>query len=79
MSSEHTLLELKKTSLTEDSRGKQSKKHSRKASSPERVRGIVEGETVQTEVCSDVEKELRAIEVLKPLFVTQKEGTISRR
>ena len=34
----------------------------------------MEGETVPTEVCSDVEKELRAIEVLKPLFATQKEG-----
>ena len=79
MSSEHTLLELKKTSLTEDSRGKQSKKHSRKASSPERVRGIVEGETVPTEVCSDVEKELRAVKVLRSLFVTQKEGATLKK
>ena len=32
----------------------------------------MEGETVPTEVCSDVEKELRTIEVTKPLFATQK-------
>ena len=76
MSSEHTLLELKKTNPTEDSRGKQSKKYSREAPSLERARGVVEGETIPTEVHSDVEKELRAVEVLKPLFVTQKEGAI---
>ena len=39
----------------------------------------MEGETVQTEVCSDVEKELRAIEVLKPLFATQKEGATPKK
>ena len=50
MSSEHTLLEPRKTNPTEDSRGEQSKKHSREASSPERARGVVEGETDPTEV-----------------------------
>ena len=39
----------------------------------------MEGETVPTEVCSDVEKELRAIEVLKPLFATQKEGATPKK
>ena len=79
MSSEHTLLELKKTNPIEDSRGEQSKKHSREASSPERVRDIVEGETVPTEVCSDVEKDLRVVDVLNPLFVTQKEGATPKK
>ena len=49
MPSEHTFW-AKKTNPTEDSRGEQSKKHSREASSPERARDIVEGETVPTEV-----------------------------
>ena len=51
MSSEHTHLELRKlipAKTAEVNRAK--KKLSREASSPERARGIVEGETVPTEV-----------------------------
>ena len=36
-------------------------------------------ERLSQQKCSDVEKELRAIEVLKPLFVTQKEGATPRK
>ena len=77
MSSEHTLLELKKL-IPAKTAEETEKEYSREASSPERARGVVEGETVPTEV-SDVEKELRAIEVLKSLFATQKEGATPRK
>ena len=43
MSSEHTLRKLIPQKTAEANR---TKKHNREASSPERVRGIVEGETV---------------------------------
>ena len=39
----------------------------------------MEGETVPKQKCSDVEKELRAVDVLKPLFATQKEGATTKK
>ena len=50
MSSEHKLLELRKLIPQKTAEANRAKKHSREASSPERARGIVEGETVKTEV-----------------------------
>ena len=69
----------KKTNPCKDSRGEQSKEHIAEKHPALKELEALWRERLSQQKCSDVEKELRAIEVLKPLFATQKEGATPKK
>ena len=74
MPSEHTLLEIRKLIPAKTAEVNRAKSTAEKLSVLKELEALWRERLFQTEVCSDVGKELRAVEVLKPLFATQKEG-----
>ena len=78
MSSEHTLLELRKLIPAKTAEANRAKSTAEKLPVLKELEALWR-ERLSQQKCSDVEKELRAVEVLKPLFATQKEGATPRR
>ena len=75
----NTLLELRKLIPQKTAEANRTKSTGEKLPVLKELEALWRKRLFSTEVCSDVEKELRAIEVLKHLFATQKEGATPRR
>ena len=78
MSSEHTLLDLRKLISVKTAEANRAKSTAEKLPVLKELEALWR-ERLSQQKCSDVEKELRAIEVLKPLFATQKEGATPKK
>ena len=78
MSSELTLLEIRKLIPQKTAEANRENNIAEKLPVLKELE-VLWRERLSQQKCSDVEKELRAVEVLKPLFVIQKEGASPKK